>query len=102
MQKKICLQEAIRVVRVKDDAEWRDEYALYGYAAEAEYMWTAHGELEETWAEDMYTTEVYEDATYGFMCGNSTNRRLYGFEVDVYKGQDGNYWVSSEDYATIG
>ena len=98
---KVCLSEAVRVVWVEEDAEWKAEFEEYGYDTD---MWATYygADDEEVWREDVYTVEVLEDETYGFMCGNKTDRRLYGFEVDVYKGEDGNYWVSSEDHATIG
>ena len=101
---KVCLSEAVRVVWVEEDAEWKAEFEAYGYGTD---MWaTYYADDEEVWREDVYTEEVYEDATYGFMCGNKTDRRCYGFTVDVYKAieADGScsFWVTDEDYATIG
>jgi len=49
---------------------------------------------------------VLEDETFGFMCGNTSDRRCYGFTVDVYKAEEADgsfsFWVTNEDYATIG
>ena len=101
MEKKIVLSEAIRVIRVKDDAEWTAEYKEFGYEAEAEYMWTAYGDGDE-WQEDVCTETWLEDESYGFMCGHANDRRCYGFTVDVYTDWENKHWIMAEDYEQIG
>ena len=100
---KVCLSEAVRVVWVEEDAQWKAEFEEYGYDTD---MWATYGEFDEEWRTDVFTVEVFEDETFGFICGNESDRRVYGFTVDVYKAEeeDGSYsfWVTNEDYATIG
>ena len=100
---KVCLSEAVRVVLVEEDAEWKAEFEEYGYDTD---MWATYGEFDEEWRTDVFTIEVFEDETFGFICGNASDRRVYGFTVDVYKAEeeDGSFsfWVTNEDYATIG
>jgi hypothetical protein len=97
------LKEAVRVIWVEEDATWREEFEEYGYDTD---MWCVYGDYDEEWRENVSTVAVLKDETYGFMCGNSSDRRCYGFTVDVYKAEeaDGNYsfWVSGEQYETIG
>ena len=101
---KVCLSEAVRVVWVEEDAEWKAEFEAYGYGTD---MWaTYYADDEEVWREDVFTVEVLEDETFGFMCGNTSDRRCYGFTVDVYKAEEADgsfsFWITNEDYATIG
>ena len=102
---KVCLSEAVRVVWVEEDAEWKAEFEEYGYETD---MWATYygADDEEVWCEDVFTVEVLEDETFGFMCGNTSDRRCYGFTVDVYKAEEADgsfsFWVTNEDYATIG
>jgi len=102
---KVCLSEAVRVVWVEEDAEWKAEFEEYGYETD---MWATYygADDEEVWREDVFTVEVLEDETFGFMCGNTSDRRCYGFTVDVYKAEEADgsfsFWVTNEDYATIG
>ena len=102
---KVCLSEAVRVVWVKEDAEWKAEFEEYGYDTD---MWATYygADDEEEWRDNVYTVDVLEDETYGFMCGNTSDRRCYGFTVDVYKAEEADgsfsFWVTNEDYATIG
>ena len=89
------LEEAVRVIWVEEDAEWKAEFEAYGYDTD---MWATYGEFDEEWREDVYTIEVFEDETFGFICGNESDRRVYGFTVDVYKAEeaDGNFsfWIT--------
>ena len=43
---------------------------------------------------------------YGFMCGNESDRRCYGFTVDVYKAEEADdtfsFWITEEDFEKIG
>ena len=100
---KVCLSEAVRVVLVEEDAEWKREFEAYGYDTN---MWATYGEWDEEWREDVFTVEVFEDETFGFICGNEHDRRVYGFTVDVYKAEEADgsfsFWITNEDYATIG
>ena len=102
---KVCLSEAVRVVWVEEDAEWKAEFEEYGYDTD---MWATYygADDEEVWRDNVYTVEVLEDETFGFMCGNTSDRRCYGFTVDVYKAEEADgsfsFWVTNEDYATIG
>ena len=102
---KVCLSEAVRVVWVEEDAEWKAEFEEYGYETD---MWATYygADDEEVWRDNVFTVEVLEDETFGFMCGNTSDRRCYGFTVDVYKAEEADgsfsFWVTNEDYATIG
>jgi hypothetical protein len=50
--------------------------------------------------------DVLEAETYGFMCGNESDRRCYGFEVDVYKAEEADgsfsFWITEEQFEAIG
>ena len=96
------LESAVRVTLVEDDAEWKAEFEEYGYDTD---MWAAYGD-GDVWRENVQVTHTLNDEEYGFMCGNSSDRRCYGFTVDVHRAEeaDGTYsfWVSEEDYETIG
>ena len=100
---RVCLSEAVRVILVEEDAQWKAEFEEYGYDTD---MWATYGEFDEEWRTDVFTIEVFEDETFGFICGNASDRRVYGFTVDVYKAkeEDGSFsfWITNEDYATIG
>jgi hypothetical protein len=97
------LGEAVRVVLVEDDAVWKQEFEEYGYDTD---MWASYGEYDEEWRENVAVTHTLNDETYGFICGHPSDRRVYGFTVDVHRAEeaDGNYsfWVSAEDYDQIG
>lgn len=101
MQK--ILESAVRVVLVEEDAVWKAEFENYGYDTD---MWATYGEWEEEWRDNVKTVAVLEEETYGFMCGNESDRRCYAFEVDVYKAEeaDGNYsfWITEEQFEKIG
>ena len=64
---RVCLSEAVRVVLVEEDAQWKAEFEAYGYDTD---MWATYGEFDEEWREDVFTVEVFEDETFGFICGN--------------------------------
>ncbi len=100
---KVCLMEEVWVTWVEEVGRWKAEFEEYGYDTD---MWATYAEFDEEWREDVYTIEVFEDETFGFICGNESDRRVYGFTVDVYKAEeeDGSFsfWVTNEDYATIG
>ena len=95
------LDSAVRVTLVEDDAEWKAEFEEYGYDTD---MWAYYG--DEEWRDNVAVTHTLNDETYGFMCGNSSDRRCYGFTVDVHRAEeaDGTYsfWISEEDYEKIG
>ena len=101
MQK--VLESAVRVILVEDDAEWKAEFEEYSYDTD---MWAAYGVWEVEWRDNVKTVAVFKDETYGCMCGASSDRRCYGFTVDVYKAEeaDGNYsfWITEEQYESIG
>ena len=96
------LDSAVRVTLVADDAEWRAEFEEYGYDTD---MWATYGD-GDVWRDNVETVRVLKDEEYGFMCGNESDRRCYGFTVDVYKAEeaDGNYsfWITEEDFEKIG
>ena len=96
------LDSAVRVVLVEDDAEWKAEFEAYGYDTD---MWATYGD-GDVWRNNVETVAVLKDEDYGFMCGNSSDRRCYGFTVDVYKAEeaDGNFsfWITEEQYESIG
>ena len=96
------LDSAVRVTLVADDAEWRAEFEEYGYDTD---MWATYGD-GDVWRDNVETVDVLEDEEYGFMCGNESDRRCYGFTVDVYKAEeaDGNFsfWITEEDFEKIG
>ena len=101
MQK--TLDSAVRVVLVEEDATWKEEFENYGYDTD---MWASYGMWEEEYRDNVETVAVFKDETYGFMCGASSDRRCYGFTVDVYKAEeaDGSYsfWITEEQYEQIG
>lgn len=101
MQK--TLEEAVRVVWVEEDADWKQEFEEYGYNTD---MWAYYGEFDMEWRDNVETVGVLEDETFGFMCGNTSDRRCYAFSVDVYKAEeaDGNYsfWITAEAAEAIG
>jgi len=101
MQK--ILETAVRVVYVEYDAEWKAEFEEYGYDTD---MWAAAGEFDMEWRDNVDVVAVLEGETYGFMCGNESDRRCYGFEVDVYKAEEADgsfsFWITEEDYEKIG
>ena len=101
MQK--ILGSAVRVNWVAEDAEWKAEFENYGYGTD---MWVAAGDFDYEWRDNVETVDVLKDEEYGFMCGNESDRRCYGFTVDVYKAEeaDGNFsfWITEEDFEKIG
>ena len=96
------LDSAVRVVLVEEDAEWKAEFEEYGYDTD---MWATYGD-GDVWRNNVETVAVLKDEDYGFMCGNASDRRCYGFTVDVYKAEeaDGNYsfWITEEQFEEIG
>ena len=100
---KVCLSEAVRVVWVEEDAEWKAEFEEYGYETDM-FAYYGDGDLEVR--NNLQAIEVLKDETFGFMCGNESDRRCYGFTVDVYKAEeaDGNFsfWITAEDEERIG
>jgi len=96
------LDSAVRVTLVEDDAEWRAEFEEYGYDTD---MWAAYGD-GDVWRDNVQVTHTLNDEEYGFICGNSSDRRVYGFTVDVHRAEeaDGNFsfWVTEEQYEQIG
>ena len=101
MQK--ILETAVRVIWVEDDADWRAEFEEYGYDTD---MWATYGEFDEEWRDNVETVGVLKEETYGFMCGNESDRRCYGFEVDVYKAEEADgsfsFWITEEQFESIG
>ena len=97
------LEEAVRVIYVEDDAEWKAEFEEYGYDTD---MWAYYGDGDLEWRNNVQCTHTLNDEEFGFMCGNSSDRRVYGFTVDVHRTEeaDGNYsfWISAEDAERIG
>jgi hypothetical protein len=101
MQK--ILETAVRVIWVEEDADWKAEFEEYGYDTD---MWATYGEFDEEWRDNVETVGVLKEETYGFMCGNESDRRCYGFEVDVYKAEEADgsfsFWVTEEQFESIG
>ena len=101
MQK--ILETAVRVTWVEEDAGWKAEFEDYGYDTD---MWVAVGDFDYEWRDNVETIAVLKDETYGFMCGNTSDRRCYGFEVDVYKAEEADgtfsFWVTEEQFESIG
>jgi len=97
------LEEAVRVIWVEEDAEWKAEFEEYGYETDM-FAYYGDGDLEVR--NNLQVVEVLKDETFGFMCGNESDRRCYGFTVDVYKAEeaDGNFsfWITAEDEERIG
>ena len=96
------LDSAVRVVLVEDDAEWKAEFENYGYDTD---MWATYGD-GDVWRDNVAVTHTLNDEEFGFMCGNESDRRCYGFTVDVHRAEeaDGNFsfWITEEDYEKIG
>ena len=96
------LDSAIRVTLVEDDAEWKAEFEEYGYDTD---MWAAYGDGEE-WRDNVAVTHTLNDEEYGFICGNTSDRRVYGFTVDVHRAEEADgtfsFWVTEEQYEAIG
>lgn len=94
---------AVRVTWVEEDAEWKAEFENYGYDTD---MWVAVGDFDYEWRDSVETVAVLKEETYGFMCGNESDRRCYGFEVDVYKAEEADgsfsFWITAEDEEAIG
>ena len=97
------LSSAVRVVLVENDAEWKAEFEEYGYNTDC---WVYYGEFDTEWRDNVETVDVFTEETFGFICGNASDRRGCVFEVDVYKSDeaDGNYsfWITEEDFEKIG
>jgi hypothetical protein len=100
MQK--ILETAVRVIWVEEDAEWKAEFEEYGYDTD---MWAVYGD-GDVWRDNVKTVDVLKEETYGFMCGNESDRRCYGFEVDVYKAEEADgsfsFWITEEQFEAIG
>ena len=96
------LDSAVRVTLVEDDAEWKAEFEEYGYDTD---MWAAYGD-GDVWRDNVQVTHTLNDEEYGFICGNASDRRVYGFTVDVHRAEeaDGNFsfWITEEQYEQIG
>ena len=96
------LDSAVRVVWVEEDAEWKAEFEEYGYDTD---MWAAYGD-GDVWRDNVEVVDVLKDEEYGFMCGNESDRRCYGFTVDVYKAEEADdtfsFWITEEDFEKIG
>jgi hypothetical protein len=49
---------------------------------------------------------VLEAEEFGFICGNPSDRRVYGFTVDVYKAEEADdtfsFWITEEQFEQIG
>ena len=97
------LDSAVRVILVEDDAEWKAEFEQYGYDTD---MWATYGEFDEEWRDNVQVTHTLNDEEFGFICGNTSDRRVYGFTVDVHRAEeaDGTYsfWIEEEQYEAIG
>ena len=95
------LDSAVRVTLVEEDAVWKEEFEQYGYDTD---MWATYGD-GDVWRDNVETVAVLEEE-FGFMCGNESDRRCYGFTVDVYKAEeaDGNFsfWITEEQFEEIG
>jgi hypothetical protein len=100
MQK--ILETAVRVIWVEEDEEWKAEFEEYGYDTD---MWAVYGD-GDVWRDNVKTVDVLKEETYGFMCGNESDRRCYGFEVDVYKAEEADgsfsFWITEEQFEAIG
>jgi len=96
------LDSAVRVTLVADDAEWRAEFEEYGYDTD---MWATYGD-GDVWRDNVAVVDVLEDEEFGFICGNTSDRRVYGFTVDVYKAEEADdtfsFWITEEAYEAIG
>ena len=101
MQK--ILETAVRVILAENDAEWRAEFENYGYDTD---MWVYYGDFDYEWRDNVETVDVLEEEAFGFICGNESDRRVYGFEVTVYKAEeadgDFSFWITEEDFEKIG
>ena len=97
------LEEAVRVTLVEDDAEWKAEFEEYGYDTD---MWAYYGDGDLEWRENVQCTHTLNDEEFGFICGNTSDRRVYGFTVDVHRAEEADgsfsFWISAEDEERIG
>ena len=97
------VEEAVRVILVEEDAEWKAEFEEYGYDTDM-FAYYGDGDLEVR--NNVQAVAVLEEEQFGFMCGNTSDRRVYGFTVDVYKAEeaDGNFsfWITAEAEEQIG
>ena len=98
------LESAVRVVLVENDAEWKAEFEEYGYDTD---MWaTYYANDEEVWRDNVAVTHTLNDEEFGFMCGHTSDRRCYGFTVDVHRAEEADgsfsFWVTEEQYEAIG
>ena len=100
MQK--ILETAVRVTLVEWDAEWKAEFEEYGYDTD---MWAAYGD-GDVWRDNVAVVDVLEAEEFGFICGNESDRRVYGFTVDVYKAEEADdtfsFWITEAAYEAIG
>ena len=100
MQK--ILETAVRVIWVEEDAEWKAEFEEYGYDTD---MWATYGD-GDVWRDNVAVVDVLEAEEFGFICGNTSDRRVYGFTVDVYKAEEADdtfsFWITEEQYESIG
>ena len=96
------LEEAVRVVWVEEDAEWKQEFEEYGYDTD---MWAYWGD-GDCWRDNVAAVAALEDEEFGFMCGNETDRRCYSFPVTVYKAEETDntfsFWITAEAAEAIG
>ena len=96
------LEEAVRVIWVEEDAEWRAEFEAYGYDTD---MWAIYGD-GDVWRDNVEVVDVLEAEEFGFMCGNESDRRCYSFPITVYKAQEADdtfsFWITEEAYEAIG
>ena len=100
MQK--ILETAVRVIWVEEDADWKAEFEEYGYDTD---MWATYGD-GDVWRDNVAVVDVLEDEEFGFICGNTSDRRVYGFTVDVYKAEEADdtfsFWITEEQFEQIG
>ena len=96
------LEEAVRVIWVEDDAEWKAEFEEYGYDTD---MFAYYGDGDLEWRNNVQAVAVLKEEQFGFMCGNTSDRRCYGFTVDVYKAEEADgsfsFWITAEDEEAI-
>lgn len=97
------LDSAVRVIWVEEDAEWKQEFEEYGYDTN---MWAYYGEFDYEWRDNVAVTHTLNDETFGFICGNASDRRVYGFTVDVHRTEEADgsisFWITEEDFEKIG
>ena len=96
------LDSAVRVIWVEEDAEWKAEFEEYGYDTD---MWATYGD-GDVWRDNVEVVDVLEAEEFGFMCGNTSDRRCYSFPITVYKAQEADdtfsFWITEEAYEAIG